>query len=123
MKVVVCGGRNFRSPAQVFNELDRLHKEYNFTELMQGGAKGADQCAKDWARGKPKIQRHECKADWDRHGVWAGPERNKRMVEWKPDLVIAFPGGKGTANMVKQAREAGIKVIEVFKESRLNFLG
>jgi hypothetical protein len=30
MKVVVCGGRNFRSPALVFREFDRLH-----AELMQ----------------------------------------------------------------------------------------
>jgi hypothetical protein len=33
--------------------------------------------------------------------------------EGKPDLVIAFPGGKGTADMVARAAQAGIKVIEV----------
>jgi hypothetical protein len=31
----------------------------------------------------------------------------------KPDLVVAFPGGRGTANMVKQARAAGVAVMEV----------
>src|SRR5260370_31038101 len=41
MKVLVCGGRNFRSPAQVFRALDRLHQEKPITELMQGGATGA----------------------------------------------------------------------------------
>jgi hypothetical protein len=35
MKVLVCGGRNFRSPAQVFRALDRLHQEKSITELMQ----------------------------------------------------------------------------------------
>ena len=29
------------------------------------------------------------------------------------DLVVAFPGGPGTADMVRRARAAGIKVLEV----------
>ena len=37
MKMVVCGGRNFRSPAQVWRELDCLHAYLHFTDLMQGG--------------------------------------------------------------------------------------
>lgn len=35
------------------------------------------------------------------------------LTEGNPDLVVAFKGEKGTANMVDQARRAGIKVIEV----------
>jgi hypothetical protein len=35
------------------------------------------------------------------------------LEEGKPDLVVAFPGGTGTANMVKQARAAGVEVLEV----------
>ena len=31
----------------------------------------------------------------------------------KPDLVVAFPGGAGTLNMVMQARKAGVRVIEI----------
>ena len=116
MKVIVCGGRGFRSVAQVFRELDRLHKEYNFTELMQGGAKGVDTFAREWAVTYPAIKRWVCKADWDRHGKSAGPIRNRRMLEWEPDLVVAFPGGKGTANMVAQADRAGIAVIKVLGE-------
>jgi ABC-type branched-subunit amino acid transport system substrate-binding protein len=33
--------------------------------------------------------------------------------EGKPDAVVAFPGGRGTADMVRQARAAGIEVREV----------
>ena len=69
--------------------------------------------ARDWARTKPEVERFVCHADWEKHGKAAGPKRNKRMLEWKPDLVVAFPGGKGTANMVQQARQAGVEVIEV----------
>ena len=47
----------------------------------------------------------EFKADWDKFGRAAGPIRNAQMLrEGKPDLVVAFPGGRGTANMVAQAK-------------------
>jgi hypothetical protein len=97
MKVLVCGGRNFRSPAQVFRALDRLHQEKPITELMQGGATGADQFAMEWAATKPEIKRYVCHADWETHGRAAGPIRNEKMLTWKPDLVVAFPGGDGTS--------------------------
>jgi len=92
MKVLVCGGRNLRSPAQVFRALDRLHQEKPITELMQGGATGADQFAMEWAATKPEIKRYVCHADWETHGRAAGPIRNEKMLTWKPDLVVAFPG-------------------------------
>jgi hypothetical protein len=39
--------------------------------------------------------------------------RNQQMLdEGRPDLVVAFPGGAGTANMVKLARAIGCEVIE-----------
>jgi YspA, cpYpsA-related SLOG family len=69
MKVLVCGGRNFRSPAQVFRALDRLHQEKPITELMQGGATGANQFAMEWAATKPEIKRYACHADWETHGA------------------------------------------------------
>ena len=55
-------------------------------------------------------------ADWDKHGKAAGPIRNKQMIdEGKPDLVIAFPGGRGTAGAVRLAKFAGVtvRVVEV----------
>ena len=39
--------------------------------------------------------------------------RNRSMLALNPDLVLAFPGGIGTANMVRIAREAGILVTEI----------
>lgn len=116
MKVIVCGGRDFRSPAQVWRELDRIHAEIGITELMQGGQRGVDTYAKEWATMVPYIKRYVCKAKWTLYGKAAGPKRNARMLEWKPDLVIAFPGGTGTANMIKQAQDAGIVVIRALKD-------
>ncbi len=110
MKVIVCGGRNFRSLAQVFSELEYMHRCYKFTELMHGGAKGVDMFAKEWAMTHPEIKRYVCHADWKTHGRAAGPIRNAKMLEWKPDMVIAFAGGAGTANMVALAKAAGVTV-------------
>jgi hypothetical protein len=81
---------------------------------MQGGARGVDSFAREWATTK-HIGRWVCNAEWDKHGRSAGPRRNARMLEWKPDLVIAFPGGRGTADMVAKAEAAGISVRRVLQ--------
>jgi len=81
--------------------------------LIEGGATGVDSAAADFATV------NFCKlevfpADWKKHGRSAGYIRNKQMLfEGKPDLVVAFPGGKGTAMMVDLANGAGIKVIDM----------
>lgn len=82
---------------------------YHDMVIIQGGAKGADFLAKCWAKEKA-VPCEEYPADWSL-GKQAGIIRNKRMLEeGKPDLVLAFPGGKGTANMIWQAVDAGIEV-------------
>jgi hypothetical protein len=35
------------------------------------------------------------------------------LMEGKPDLVVGFPGGRGTAHMCRIAGEAGVEVIEI----------
>ena len=53
-------------------------------------------------------------APWTRWGASAGPLRNGWMLKHgKPDYVIAFPGGAGTENMVKQAEDAGVPVVRI----------
>ena len=66
--------------------------------------------AGEWAN-SAGVSVEEFAADWRGHGRAAGPMRNADMLAiGVPDLVVAFPGGRGTANMVKQARAAGIRV-------------
>ena len=112
MKVLVCGGRGYRDAAFVARTLDDLHAQTPITALMQGGAPGADRLAKEWAATHPEIERYVCRAEWHLHGKAAGPMRNARMLEWKPDVVVAFPGGSGTADMVRRAVEAGVRVLQ-----------
>ena len=113
-RVIVCGGRNFRSPAQVWCELDRLHAIHHFRELMQGGAIGVDTFAREWVAKHHEVISWTCRAEWDKYGKAAGPKRNARMLEWDPNLVIAFPGGRGTADMVRRAKAAGVQTICLF---------
>jgi hypothetical protein len=35
------------------------------------------------------------------------------LAEGRPDIVVIFPGGRETANMVKQAKAAGVWVVTV----------
>lgn len=80
--------------------------------LVHGGASGADQLAADVARQAGwRIEEHP--ADWGTHGRAAGPIRNQNMAAAGGDLLIAFPGGRGTANMIRCAEAAGIPVRRV----------
>jgi hypothetical protein len=112
-RVLVCGGRRYDDAARVNEVLDHLAASQPVDVLIHGAARGADLLAVDWAI-RHQIPLLEFGADWAAHGKAAGPIRNRRMLlEGKPDLVIAFPGGKGTENMVNQARKAGVQVEEI----------
>lgn len=111
IRVIVCGGRDYHNQTHLFAWLDKFHKSFPITELIEGGAKGADKLAKDWAR-KNKITVIEVQALWTKFGNRAGPIRNQLMLDYNPDAVIAFPGNTGTANMIYIARKAGIKVYD-----------
>lgn len=111
--VLVCGGRTYDDRTQLFDYLDNLDNDSKITLIIQGGARGADTLARQWAMERDRA----CatyNADWERFGKAAGHVRNYHMlIQSKPDLVVAFSGGKGTANMVKLARDNGYVVEEV----------
>ena len=112
-RVIVCGGRDYSGQGTAFTILDDFVREDEGDEIAQGGASGADALARDWAEDRG-CKCTTFKADWTKHGRAAGPIRNQEMlVTFKPDLVIAFPGGAGTADMVRRAKAAGIQVVRV----------
>ena len=113
MRVLVYGGRDFNKRAMLFAALDYLDKEFKFTTVIDGMARGADDLAFQWAiaRGVPTER---FPAQWDLYGKSAGFIRNKQMRdEGKPDLGVAFPGGAGTSMMTRLLLEAGITVKHV----------
>ena len=108
MRVLVCGGREFHERAKLRKTLAELE---GISVVINGGAPGADRMAEEWARhqGIPTIR---MEANWTRYGRKAGPMRNQWMIDHaKPDLVVAFAGGHGTADMVRRAEDAGIAVV------------
>jgi len=113
MKVLVCGGRDYRDHLTAYRLLDALNVLEDITCIVHGGASGADELAGKWAS-RNKIECRVYPADWQTYGKSAGPRRNQSMLDReKPDVVCAFPGGRGTADMVGRAKTAGVKVFDV----------
>lgn len=131
MKIVVYGGRRFgllprmpmsvdqrahyeakaRREVRMLNRyLDDLHEETPISELIEGGATGADTFGKLWAR-KNGVPVTHVPADWDGPaGKGAGFVRNEQMARMKPDVGIECPGGNGTADMTRRLRKHGVEV-------------
>lgn len=108
MRFGVTGGRDYDDVTTVADVLSALPNAV----LVHGAASGADTlAARHWAGlGRP-TEPHP--ADWTTHGKAAGPLRNQEMVDSHLDLLIAFPGGRGTADMVRRAEAAGVPVRRV----------
>lgn len=119
MRLLVCGGRDFNDQRAVFAILDRVRRRLAargepLAVLIHGDAPGADRLANRWAEINA-IRREPYPADWKGQGNAAGVLRNQRMLDQGlPDRVIAFPGGDGTADMVRRALAAGVPVWEPF---------
>jgi hypothetical protein len=132
MRVLVCGGRDF-GDLTIATHLHNGHKlkeqkyaEHTFIHrtldallpddcvVIQGRARGVDTAAEQWAWQRSGRTSEPFPADWDKYGKSAGYIRNAKMLSiGKPDLVVAFPGGKGTAMMIDLARKAGVEVKEI----------
>jgi len=116
MRILVCGGREYGQQVEeerrVFEVLDAQYAQSPIELVIQGGARGADTMGRLWAEAR-SIDCLTVPAKWEIHGRAAGPMRNTRMLNYKPQLVIAFPGGRGTADMVRKAKRANLLVMEI----------
>lgn len=118
MRVLVTGGRRYSQAAKVFTTLQRLHERRGISCIIQGGASGADMLASMWGTAHM--------VDVDEYPIGPGEsgfDRNGHMlIESRPDLVVHFPGGDGTADMVAKARAAGVRVVGGLDEEALREL-
>lgn len=107
--VIVTGGRDHEDWQMVQDVLEL----FDIGLLIQGGAKGADRLGRAYA----KLMNIECvtvEAAWKVFGPKAGPLRNREMLDKYPNaVVIAFPGGRGTADCVRQAVAKNMVVLRV----------
>ncbi|MBR0481197.1 MAG: DUF2493 domain-containing protein [Firmicutes bacterium] len=114
MRVVVTGGRAFSDRSLVETALSSLPAD---TVIINGGCSGADALCSEVAEYLGMHVR-TFPANWKRYGKKAGPIRNGQMLRGA-DLLLAFPGGKGTANCIMQARIKGIPVEYAADKRRL----
>lgn len=109
MKAIIAGGREFVPTDATWRFLDEAHARLGISEVVSGGARGADAAGERWAEMR-SIQVRRFPADWDRHGKAAGPLRNQQMADYA-DALIAFPGGHGTADMRRRAEKKGLRIV------------
>ena len=112
---LICGGRDFADQVMFDSAMNDLMAIRGCPDrVVHGAATGADTMADAWGK-RLALDVVPVRADWKAHGRAAGPIRNSNMLAYKPHLVVAFPGGTGTADMVKKARAVGIDVAEVVR--------
>ena len=134
---IICGGRNFSEYdyPDVRKKIKKFLEEQNVVEEICGMAIGADMFGMDVAE-HMGIKVNKFYADWDmtmpefkddpksiaynysgeqthEFNKLAGINRNRRMAKYAKEhcgICIALPGGRGTADMIKQAKENDIPV-------------
>jgi hypothetical protein len=111
---LICGSRVWTDGELILSTLRDIHARERVDVVIEGEAPGADTLARQAAEhlGIPVLA---FPADWERYGRGAGPRRNQQMIdEGHPDIVLAFSedlnSSRGTADMVAQARRAGLPV-------------
>lgn len=114
IRLLVCGGRDYDDFVKLSAVMNYIAKKVNIIEIIHGDAKGADSMAGVWADNR-RIKVTAVPADWEHFKCAAGGIRNKKMLDMKPDGVVAFPGGNGTKNMISIAKKANVPVLQIKK--------
>lgn len=104
MKIAIIGSRS----VVVENIGEYLSK--GVTEIVSGGAKGVDTCAKNYAI-QNNINLKEFLPEYNKYGKAAPLKRNLQIVEYA-DEIIAFWDGKsrGTKYVIDACERLGKKV-------------
>lgn len=105
--VIVTGSRGWMNREAV----ERILTNACPSLVVQGGARGADRIAKEWAKAND-VECRQFDANWNQYGKRAGMMRNVRMLEAYPEAtVLAFPlAGPGTRGCSREARLRGMRV-------------
>ena len=124
MKTIIAGSRDvYPEEIQMIHEcLDDYHKRYPIAEVVSGTARGIDTIGEEWAK-KNGIPVTRMPADWDRHGVKAGPIRNKQMVHYADRAIVFWDmESNGTRNLI-DLTETADKPITIWPLTVPGYLG
>jgi len=100
MKIAIVGTRTFTDYGLLQSSVTEIIPIDSITEIVSGGAKGADALAKRYAKDN-NIKYVEFPARWNLYGKMAGPKRNEEIAKYV-DILIAFWDGSsiGTRNVI-----------------------
>lgn len=124
MKILIAGGRDFIPQKHHWKWLDELRdhqllKGIEITEVVNGGAPGADRFAAEWAKERG-IEVTWFPAEWEKYGRKAGPLRNGVMADYlqrayyrgETVAVVLFHGGRGTQSMFDEATKRELTIFD-----------
>ena len=107
MKVAVIGSRGL-----MVDDLNAYLPE-GVTEIVSGGAKGIDACARQFAL-SAKIKLTEFLPDYERYSSAAPLKRNEQIVDYADHIVAIWDGmSKGTKYTIDRCLKCG-KTLTVF---------
>jgi hypothetical protein len=100
MKVIIAGSRTIKSMELLETAL--ASAGYHITEVVSGGAGGADSLGEEWAiNNKIPLKRFPVSDfEWKR-SPQAGHNRNAKMADYADAAIILWDGkSRGTQNMI-----------------------
>lgn len=102
MKVIIAGTRTFSN----YDLLKKILSKFStITEVVSGGASGADFLGEKWAY-ENSLPIKKFLADWKLYGKKAGPIRNSLMAKYADCLIIFWDGkSRGSLNMINQMKK------------------
>ncbi len=105
-RICVTGGRYWDDQNFVWKCLNMFETKIGeIMELGHGDADGVDTLARRWCE-RAAVPHRPYPADWETHGHTAGPIRNGEMLlDFKPEVLLVFPGNTGTTDCARQARK------------------
>ncbi len=122
-RILVCGGRSYADFTSVSKALVNIHLSIGILFLIHGGVSGADALANTWAV-KYRVPVKSYPPNWEAHGERAVGIRNALMIaDGKPHLVVAFPGGPGTVDLLEKVTAAGLPVWRPAEEALEEVVG
>ncbi|WP_447792425.1 MULTISPECIES: SLOG family protein [Pseudomonas] len=118
MRLLICAGRHYADSRLCRRVLDAFQRMHPVHVLIHGGNRFLGGEIEEWAREQgADIVRYP--PNWQRHGKSAERLRNHFMLlDSRPDVVIALPGGEDTEELVAQARAAGLQTLSVSMSTR-----
>lgn len=109
MKIAIVGSRNIN--------VDNIEKYLpeNITEIVSGGAKGVDTCAKKYALEKG-IKFTEFIPQYNHYRKYAPLKRNIDIIEYSDKILIFWDGkSRGTKFVIEECKKRNVDFIVYIK--------